>query len=118
MTMIRKWLFRVFGLILFLAVLIWASENSESVSIVFLGFRSDEWPVAWWMLMAFVAGVFIGVLLNSWTNTLLKIEARKARKEAEKEHKKVDQLAAQAEALSSDALQAEKGSAQKRLPVD
>lgn len=45
---------------LFLFALI--AVNQEEVSIRFLAWRTPEWSLFWWLLIAFSAGVAVGAL--------------------------------------------------------
>ena len=45
---------------LFLFALI--AVNQEEVSIRFLAWRTPEWSLFWWLLIAFAAGVAVGAL--------------------------------------------------------
>lgn len=96
MLLIKKWLLRIVGLIVFVVGISWASNNSDLVRLSFLEFETWEWPIAWWVLAAFVVGVFAGILMNTWTNVKLKRDARMARKDAEKGHKELDKVNARA----------------------
>jgi len=82
MQILKRWLFRLLLLVVFLAALLAASENSAEVSLNFLGYKTPEWPISWWMLAAFVIGVLFGVMLNTWSNTKLRYKARQASKQA------------------------------------
>ena len=46
MTFIKKWLLRALLLLVFILVLLAASENSQAVALVFLDFSSPQWPVS------------------------------------------------------------------------
>ena len=82
MTFIRKVLFFVLLLFLFVIALLAAADNSDAVALKFLDWRSPVWPVSWWMLLAFVIGVLFGMALNFYSNTLLRLDARHANKAA------------------------------------
>ncbi len=47
---------------LFLFALI--AVNQEEVSIRFLVWRTPEWSLFWWLLIAFLAGVAVGALAS------------------------------------------------------
>ena len=47
---------------LFLFALI--AVNQEEVSIRFLVWRTPEWSLFWWLLIAFLAGVAVGTLAS------------------------------------------------------
>jgi len=99
MILLKKWFFRLVMALVFILVLLAASENSSPVALTFLSLQSPEWPVAWWVLLAFVLGVLFGVVLNMVTNTRLKLDARKARKTVEATRQDLDKARASASAL-------------------
>ena len=80
MKLIKKWLFTLLLFVVFIIALVAASENSAEVSLSFLDYQTPAWPVSWWMLTAFVAGVLVGGLLNLFSNTRLRIRHRAAEK--------------------------------------
>jgi putative membrane protein len=96
MILLKKWFFRLIMALVFILVLLAASENSSPVALTFLSLHSPEWPVAWWVLLAFVLGVLFGVVLNMVTNTRLKLDARKSRKAVEATRQDLDKARASA----------------------
>ncbi|MBQ74741.1 MAG: hypothetical protein CMQ20_06915 [Gammaproteobacteria bacterium] len=84
MTLLKKWLFRLVLLGIFIVTLLLASDNSTEVPLTFLEYQTPVWPISWWMLSAFVTGVLFGTLLNTWSNTKLRIRARNAKRQAKK----------------------------------
>ncbi len=94
MNLIKKWLFRALLLIAFVAALLLASDNSTEVPLTFLDYQTPEWPISWWMLSAFVVGVLFGTLLNTWSNTRLRMSARSARIQVEKKTLELDRTRA------------------------
>lgn len=80
MELIKRWLFRLLLLVIFVVALLAASDNSQEARLGFLGYETPEWPLSWWILAAFVVGVLFGVLLNTWSNTKLRLKARQARR--------------------------------------
>ena len=95
MNLLKKWLFRLLLFIIFVAALVGASDNSNEVPLTFLDYQTPVWPISWWMLLAFVIGVLFGTLLNTWSNTKLRISARNANKQVEKSAKELDKTRAQ-----------------------
>lgn len=77
MNFIKKWLLRVLVLIVFIVVLLLATDNSETVALTFLGMKSVSWPISWWMVCAFIVGLLLGLALNLVSNTILRLAARK-----------------------------------------
>ena len=73
---IRKALFSVLLLFLFIIALLASVDNSDPVALKFLNWQSPLWPVSLWILMAFVVGVLLGIALNFCSNMVLRLEAR------------------------------------------
>ena len=94
MIFIRKALFGVFLIFLFVVALLAAADNSDVVAIRFLDWQSALWPVSWWMLMAFVIGVLFGMALNFYSNTLLRHTARQANQVVVDRNRQLDQFRA------------------------
>ena len=95
MNLLKKWLFRILLLLVFVVALLLASDNSNEVPLRFLDYQTPMWPISWWMLTAFVIGVLFGTLLNTWSNTKLRISTRNANKQVEKSAKELDKTRAQ-----------------------
>ena len=98
MALIKKWLFRIILFVAFIVALVAASDNSQEVPLSFLGYKTPELPVYWWVLLAFVVGVLFGMALNLVTNTRLRLDARKANKTVAKTTRELDQARATSEA--------------------
>jgi uncharacterized membrane protein YciS (DUF1049 family) len=94
MKLTRRWLFRAILLVIFLVALVAGSENSTEVSLVFIDYKTPEWPVAWWMLSAFVAGLFLGSLFNLFSNTKLRLKHRVAEKKFVATTRELDEVRA------------------------
>ena len=99
MNLIKKWLFRLVLLIVFVVALLAASDNSHEVPLTFLEYQSPEWPISWWMLAAFIVGVLFGTLLNTWSNTKLRVSVRKANKQVDKTNSELDKTKSESTAL-------------------
>lgn len=95
MAFIKKTLFIFIALIVFIVALLAAADNSAEVALKFLDYETPVWPISWWMLAAFVAGVLFGNLLNLVSNTRLRMGARQANKAANLRTKELDQAKAQ-----------------------
>lgn len=95
MGFIKKTLFLLIALIVFLMALLAAADNSAEVTLRFLEYETPVWPISWWMLSAFVIGVVFGNLLNLVSNTRLRMDARRARKTADGRTQELDQARAQ-----------------------
>ncbi len=94
MIYLRKTLFFILATFLFIVALLAAADNSDAVSLKFIDWISPSWPISWWMLMAFVVGIFFGSLLNLYSNTRLRLDARAANKNAASRTKELDQVRA------------------------
>ena len=92
MNLVKKWFFRGALLIIFLIALVAASENSADVSLKFLDYRTPEWPVSWWVLIAFVIGLGLGSLLNFVSNTQLRLRYREAEKKIAATNRQMDNI--------------------------
>ncbi len=90
MNLIKKWLFRLVLLIVFVVALVAAADNSHEVPLTFLEYQTPLWPISWWMLAAFVVGVLFGSLLNAWSNTRLRVSTSRANKQVEKTKRELD----------------------------
>ena len=95
MGFVKKVLFLFIALVAFLVVLLASADNSEEVALRFLEYESPVWPISWWMISAFVVGVVFGNLLNVFSNTRLRIEARSERKIAQGRTHDLDKSKAQ-----------------------
>ena len=49
---------------LFIAAVILATENSDSVSLKLLHLETEAWPVSWWIALSFFLGVLTGQLIS------------------------------------------------------
>ena len=92
MNLVKKWFFRGVLFIIFLIALVAASENSADVSLKFLDYRTPEWPVSWWVLIAFVIGLGLGSLLNFVSNTQLRLRYREAEKKIAATNRQMDNI--------------------------
>ena len=84
----RAW--RLLAALVAIALFLFAviAVNQEAVSIRFLSWRSPEWSLYWWLLIAFLAGAAVGAaaLLPGRAKGALRIRRlRKALDEAEQQ---------------------------------
>lgn len=84
----RIW--RILAALIAIALFLFAviAVNQEQVSIRFLTWRSPEWSLYWWLLIAFLAGAVVGAaaLLPGRAKGALHIRRlRKALNEAEQQ---------------------------------
>ena len=91
MKLFKSLIFKLVAVILFILVVLVASENSEAVVLSFLDYESVAWPVSWWMMTAFLSGVIVASVWNLWTNSALRLALRKANKRSDKTNQALDQ---------------------------
>ena len=95
MNFIKKWLFVLFMLSLFVVALLAAIDNSNKVALKFLIYETPDWPVSWWILAAFVMGTVFGIMLNLLSNARLRRHARAADKAAARRASELDRARSQ-----------------------
>ncbi len=84
MRLIKKWALLSLLFVVFIVAMVAASENSSPVSLSFLDYHTSEWPVSWWMLCAFVAGVLLTSILAMISRTRLGFRYRAAMRQVER----------------------------------
>lgn len=94
MNLVKKWSLRFVIFVVFIIALVAATDNSQEVALTFVGYQTPQAPLSWWVLAAFVAGVLFGMVINFFTNTRLRMAARKANKTVEKTSKELDKAKA------------------------
>jgi uncharacterized integral membrane protein len=94
MKLFKSLIFKLVAVIIFILVVLVASENSEKVILSFLDYDSVAWPVSWWMMTAFLSGVIVASVWNLWTNSALRLAVRKANKRSDKTNQSLDQVRA------------------------
>lgn len=76
---VRRLLLGLAALALFLLAIV--AVNQERVSVRFLAWRTPEWSLFWWLLIAFSAGVVCGVLALLPARAKGALQARRLRKQ-------------------------------------
>jgi len=92
MHKIRKILLGILLLIVFLLALIGATDNSSAVSLAFLEYATPQWPIAWWVLLAFVVGTVFGYLMSLGRNVRSKVAVLKTRRELSRSTSELEKL--------------------------
>lgn len=108
MKMVKGWLFKLLAMLVFIVALLAAADNSEEVSLSFLEYSTPPWPISYWILTAFVFGVLFSSMMNTWTNTQLRLAARKAKTQVAQTNKDLDQEKAKDSAKVIDGVKGEK----------
>jgi uncharacterized integral membrane protein len=83
MAFVKKWSLRLLLLLVFVVVLLLATDNSQPVALSFLDYQSVEGPLSWWVIGAFLLGMVFFMALNVMSTTRLKSDLRRARRSAE-----------------------------------
>jgi putative membrane protein len=78
--------------VLFIIALLYGSDNSTPVSLVFLGWSTVAWPVAWWVIVAFLVGGIAGYVLSGTLNLKVRAEVRSLRRRLENSASELNQL--------------------------
>jgi putative membrane protein len=92
MRSLRKFLLVLFLMIVFILVLVAVTDNSSLVALTFLTYATPQWPIAWWILIAFLVGILFGYLMSLGSNVRSKVTALKSRRELEKTNTRLEQL--------------------------
>ncbi len=79
MTRIWRFLVGIVALALFLLAVV--AVNQEQVSVRFLSWKTPEWSLYWWLLIAFFAGVGVGALTLLLSPTKGALAMRRLRKQ-------------------------------------
>ena len=95
MKFFKSLIFWIVAVIVFLVSLLLAADNSEEVALTFLEYSTGKWPISWWVLASFVAGVVFTSLLNIWANSALRLSARKANSQVKKTNQTLDKVRAE-----------------------
>lgn len=80
--------------VLFCLAFILSTDNSTQVAISFLEWQTGTWPVSWWVLSGFAAGIVTGLLMAIVGNWRLRMAVRKTQKKLVRTQAEVDQLRA------------------------
>ncbi len=73
-----SWLGRLFWALLALLVFLFATlaVNQDQIALQFVTWRTPELSVFWWLLLAFSAGLLIGLIGVAWSTTRLSLKNR------------------------------------------
>jgi uncharacterized integral membrane protein len=65
MTWLKRTVFKLVLLVLFLLLFVLATENSSLVSLQLFSLKSPELPLSWWLVGTFLVGLVLG---NVWSS--------------------------------------------------
>ena len=91
MGLFKRSLLRLVAGILFVIVLVAASENSDPVTLKFLDLESGALPVAWWLLGSFLAGWLLSSMFGYITTIGLRKQVRQTNKVNSQDNQKLEQ---------------------------
>lgn len=115
MKLFKSLIFKLVAVIVFVLVVLAASENSEEVVLSFLDYESVAWPVSWWMMVAFLSGLIVTSIWNLWTNSALRLAVRKANKRSSQTNQVLDQVRAEKKPIVNVESAASDGESNKAL---
>jgi uncharacterized integral membrane protein len=92
MNRIKKILLGLVLAIVFLLCLIVATDNSSAVSMVFLDYSTPEWPISWWVLIAFVLGALFGYGMSLGRNIRSQVTVLKTKRELSRSNAQLEKL--------------------------
>ncbi len=92
MSYLKKLLLGMLLFVLSIIGLIYGTDNSTLVSLAFLNWKTAEWPISWWVLVAFALGTGFGLLLSMGMNVKAKVDTLKTRKELQNSRDELDKL--------------------------
>lgn len=92
MNRIKKGLLGLLLIMVFFFALIGALDNSSTVSLIFLEYATPEWPIAWWVLIAFILGTIFGYLMSLGRNVRSQVAGLKTRRELSRSNAELEKL--------------------------
>ncbi|HIE2337575.1 LapA family protein [Pseudomonas aeruginosa] len=81
-------------LVVSIAVVIFVLENQGVVQLAFLGLQSPQWPLAVYIVAAFILGGFLGLVIQLPFLTMSRVRVSSMRTELAQARKEVDALRA------------------------
>jgi len=78
-----SWLGRLFWatLAVFVFLLAALAVNQDKIALQFVPWRTPEWSVFWWLLLAFLLGLLLGLLGILWSTARLSLRNRRIGKQ-------------------------------------
>ncbi len=92
MSLIRRIVIVLLGLVILLAGLLFSLHNNQMVEIDFLIYKSPEFYLSFWLIAAFVAGGLIGVTVSGAAIVKLKLGKRRTDKKIRRTEGEVSRL--------------------------
>ena len=98
MNRIKKVLLGLLLIIVFFLALIGATDNSSAVSLVFLEYSTPQWPISWWVLLAFVFGAVFGYAMSLGRNVRSQVAVIKTKRELSRSNAELEKMQTSSEA--------------------
>ncbi|MGP4845946.1 lipopolysaccharide assembly protein LapA domain-containing protein [Marinobacter sp. 1Y8] len=92
MAWLQKVIIGLVVIFLILAALVFSLNNQVSVSLNFLFFETAAYGIAFWLILAFVAGGVIGMLLTSLAMIRISVSKRHVQKKLDQAEKQLERL--------------------------
>ena len=89
-----SWLGKLFWALLAILTFVFAAlaVNQETIALQLVTWRTPELSVFWWLLLAFVSGLAVGMVGIAWSTTRLSLKNRGLNKRLSKAEKELDKL--------------------------
>lgn len=97
MAWLQKIIIGLVVIFLILAALVFSLNNQVSVSLNFLFFETAAYGIAFWLILAFVAGGVIGTLLTSLAMIRISVSKRQVQKKLDQAEKQLERLRLEAD---------------------
>ena len=77
-----SWLGKLFWAVLALLVFLFAAlaVNQDQIALQFVTWRTPQWSVFWWLLLAFSLGLLVGLIGLLWSTARLSLRNRRLSK--------------------------------------
>ena len=94
---IRKLVYGLLGLVVFLLVLVGVADNSSRVPLTYLDYTTPSLSIAWWILIAFAIGLVLGYVMSLEPRVRGRMDVRKTRKQLVQKERELSSVRANAE---------------------
>ncbi|PAV26668.1 hypothetical protein CF392_04495 [Tamilnaduibacter salinus] len=95
MAWLQKVILALVVIFLILVALIFSLNNQETVSLNFLFFQTASYGVAFWLILAFVAGAVIGIMVTTVATLKVSAERRQLRRKLSQAEKSLNKASSE-----------------------
>ena len=89
MSVFKNILFALFLILLFLAGILFALRNDQTISIDFILFQTPSWSLGLWLLAALVAGAGLGWIATGYSVMRLRFKNYRLARERESQRREL-----------------------------